>query len=356
MAEFRTIRSAAFWESPFVYDMSAYGKLLYLYLFTNPHLSNLGVMRISNKAIANETGIPADDVETCLGSLERAGKIFRDTETGAILVKNFIKHQTNTSPKMRLSLKALMPEVKYGSIAAELVADYPFLGEDAVKAPVAEEADRVSIPYPYPTDTVSIPYRYPIGGSREVRNEGSLEVREEISSSSLHGIMTKREDSTVLPLAVRDGSRPAGGGANVTPTATTFKYPDPGNSPRVKAKETPEAYQARYMAWAKAKGRHLIEVYEQDWQVAYPALNIRRECAAAFAWLSANPTQRKTNIARFLTNWLSRNQERSGRGLNPANGATGAQPKTFAQMKQDNTINAANELLAELEAKEAQDD
>jgi len=56
------------------------------------------------------------------------------------------------------------------------------------------------------------------------------------------------------------------------------------------------------------------------WSDAYPACDIRGELAKARAWYTANPTKRKRNVYRFLTNWLSRSQERGGstRGGRPS--------------------------------------
>lgn len=49
------------------------------------------------------------------------------------------------------------------------------------------------------------------------------------------------------------------------------------------------------------------------WRRAYPAVSIERELAGAAAWLVANPKNRKSNFDRFLTNWLSRAQDRAPR-------------------------------------------
>jgi hypothetical protein len=49
------------------------------------------------------------------------------------------------------------------------------------------------------------------------------------------------------------------------------------------------------------------------WATAYPALNLESEIAKAEAWLVANPKNRKSNNARFLTNWLSRAQDKAPR-------------------------------------------
>lgn len=51
----------------------------------------------------------------------------------------------------------------------------------------------------------------------------------------------------------------------------------------------------------------------QQWRGAYPALSLDVELSKASAWLIANPKNRKSNYARFLTNWLSKAQDRAPR-------------------------------------------
>lgn len=54
------------------------------------------------------------------------------------------------------------------------------------------------------------------------------------------------------------------------------------------------------------------EKWLQVWIEAYPAVNILSEISKAKAWLFANPKKRKKDYKRFLTNWISRVQERGG--------------------------------------------
>ena len=61
MATYRTIRMA-FWNNPAIEDMPPEQKLLYLYLFTSPHTNNLGVLSVTVRKIAFETGLDEDDV------------------------------------------------------------------------------------------------------------------------------------------------------------------------------------------------------------------------------------------------------------------------------------------------------
>jgi hypothetical protein len=48
------------------------------------------------------------------------------------------------------------------------------------------------------------------------------------------------------------------------------------------------------------------------WEVAYPAVDLHRQIAAAGEWLRGNPAKRKKNVRRFLTSWFNRAQERGG--------------------------------------------
>lgn len=64
----------------------------------------------------------------------------------------------------------------------------------------------------------------------------------------------------------------------------------------------------------------ISEQDRQSWSEAYPAVSIPQQLAAASEWLKSNPAKRKKNHRRFITGWLSRQQERGGDI--PANGKT----------------------------------
>ena len=50
----------------------------------------------------------------------------------------------------------------------------------------------------------------------------------------------------------------------------------------------------------------------QRWADTYPAVNVAGEIKKAAEWMRSNPSKRKSNYRRFLTNWFSRTQERGG--------------------------------------------
>lgn len=102
--------------------------------------------------------------------------------------------------------------------------------------------------------------------------------------------------------------------------------------------ELPEHYHQRYMAWARCEIVRLKDAKSEEWTLAYPAVDIDRECARAAVWLDANPGKRKKRIAAFLTGWLSRTQERSG---NSSRGSPGRYPGTSRLSgKEQRTVDA----------------
>ncbi len=55
----------------------------------------------------------------------------------------------------------------------------------------------------------------------------------------------------------------------------------------------------------------ISDLLQGQWGSAYPAVDVQTELAKAGAWLLANPKNQKSNYARFLTNWLTRAQDRA---------------------------------------------
>jgi len=53
------------------------------------------------------------------------------------------------------------------------------------------------------------------------------------------------------------------------------------------------------------------DLLQTQWRGAYPALTLDAELSKAAAWLIANPKNQKSNYARFLTNWLTKAQDRA---------------------------------------------
>ena len=124
MAEYRTLRMS-FWNDPYVEELGVSGRLLYLYLITCPHTSNLGVLEVSLRRMAYETGLEEEEIRRLLERAEAAGRIVRDGSL--IWLVHFVKHQASTSPKLVQSLRAMFFALESESIRAAVQREYPAL-------------------------------------------------------------------------------------------------------------------------------------------------------------------------------------------------------------------------------------
>ncbi len=169
MAQYRTLKMD-FWSDPFIEDLPYMGKYVYLYLITSPHTNNLGILDISRKKIAYETGMTVEDVETQIEDLRSKGKLFVDGTS--ILLINFIKNQTYNSQNMKTHLYMIFPLVESRIFRAALLGKYPFLGGKTV-GDTSKGIEGVSIPL----QGVSIPIE---GDGIPLReNEFELELESE---------------------------------------------------------------------------------------------------------------------------------------------------------------------------------
>lgn len=138
--------------------------------------------------------------------------------------------------------------------------------------------------------------------------------------------------------------------AFVQPTAAC-PSPSPSLSPNENATAfspptADEAADQRRMnpSWSKVSGWK--EISDEDrgrWKSAYPACDLDRQLAAMNEWLLANPEKaHKTRWRRFITNWLSRSQDRGG--------DMGASVKPVSQQvrkQADYALNRTAEYIAE---------
>lgn len=151
MAEYRTIRMG-FWTDPYIEELDAKAKLLYIYLFTGPYTNNLGIVEVTRRKIAYETAMTVQEADKFLAQFESDGKVVCDAKRNIIFVTRFIRHQCSTSPKVMDSLKKLAPSVPSEKIAEALCILYP-----AVYDVSKEDGDTICIPYGDGTGTVTIP-------------------------------------------------------------------------------------------------------------------------------------------------------------------------------------------------------
>lgn len=111
--------------------------------------------------------------------------------------------------------------------------------------------------------------------------------------------------------AKRVANHRASDGCNAESNAATVTAPLAREEKRREERNTSASTAAAFDA---DTGHFQIpDLLMQQWRGAYPALSLDVELSKASAWLIANPKNRKSNYARFLTNWLSKAQDRAPR-------------------------------------------
>ena len=63
------------------------------------------------------------------------------------------------------------------------------------------------------------------------------------------------------------------------------------------------------------------------WAEAYPAVDVSLSLRQMREWLESNPTKKRKNVRRFITNWLKREQERGGNRGRPQPSGNKPQPQ-----------------------------
>jgi len=129
------------WNDSFVRKLPKDAKLLFIYLWTNPHCNQAGLYEIDSETIAFDTKLTEADIPTLFELLEPKVKWY--PEANLIWVKNFIKRQTK-SPKFLIAAAKCLSFIHHNGAIQELI-EYNY------------SIHSISIPYPYSSGSNSIP-------------------------------------------------------------------------------------------------------------------------------------------------------------------------------------------------------
>ena len=122
--------------------------------------------------------------------------------------------------------------------------------------------------------------------------------------------MTVMCQSCDSQMTARSEKREARSDIKVSEQSSSTFSPEPGN-PGNPGKRTPEKIFFDYDGDARIHG---ITQQQLDlWKENFPAVDVETELKSASAWLDGNRKNRKTDVKRFLVNWLKRQQDRAPR-------------------------------------------
>ena len=167
MAIYRQVYMS-FWTDQKVDDcFEPEDKYFYLYLLTNPHTNLCGCYEISERQLAQETGLTGDVIHQLIDRLQQTLNVIRyDPETHEVLLLNWHKYNWTKSEKLAKAIRESISYVKNQAFKNYLLQILNSSGE--------------KIPYPYPIGTVSVPYLYPTDTSVAAADAGTVTVSDTV--------------------------------------------------------------------------------------------------------------------------------------------------------------------------------
>jgi len=122
MANYRSIHTK-FWTDHKVEPLSKEGKLLFLYLMTNPHRSSSGLYPITRNRAARDCSVKDEEVDEALAELAEAGLVLYDDERSTVLIINAVKYL----PKSKEMRKSVVNDLIFNNspLADELLRAHP---------------------------------------------------------------------------------------------------------------------------------------------------------------------------------------------------------------------------------------
>ena len=149
MAKYRYVQTS-FWKDPFIQKLTPEEKFFYLYLLTNEHTSQCGIYEITRKTMVFDTGYNEETIDKLLKRFIEYRKIEFNEENSELMLVNWVKHNTTTSPKVKKKIEEELKKVKTVDFINAYIKSWHQMGY-----PI----DTLSIPYAYPIDRVCIPNR-----------------------------------------------------------------------------------------------------------------------------------------------------------------------------------------------------
>jgi len=94
------------WSDGWFAELEPDLKMLFIYLFSNERASICGLYELPIRTISFETGLNRDVIQRGLELFARAGKVSYDFAVSVIWVRNMLKYQGSSSPKVQARIKA----------------------------------------------------------------------------------------------------------------------------------------------------------------------------------------------------------------------------------------------------------
>ena len=94
------------WSDSWFEELEPELKLLFIYLFSNERASICGLYELPVRTISFETGLVRELIMKGLEVFNKANKVSYDCAVGVVWVRNMLKYQGNSSPKVQARIQA----------------------------------------------------------------------------------------------------------------------------------------------------------------------------------------------------------------------------------------------------------
>lgn len=111
MAIFRKLH-VSFWSDIFISGLTPEQRYFYLYILTNDKTCQCGIYEISKRQMSFDTGYSIPAIEKLIAFFTAKGKIKYDERTNEMAVKNWLKYNDSTSPKVKACVSKELKNVK----------------------------------------------------------------------------------------------------------------------------------------------------------------------------------------------------------------------------------------------------
>lgn len=175
MAIYRQIQ-ISFWQDELIIELDPEEKYFYLYLMTNDKTTQCGIYRINKKIVAFDTGWSIEKVELMLDKFINHGRIEYNDKNKEIFLKNWLKFNKGTSPKVATVIDRELVNVKTAK----------FLNE------VVEQCKN----YKYPIKTKKIEYPYSIDSGSETENTVPIGVGNKNQNQNQNNNQNQNQNKT----------------------------------------------------------------------------------------------------------------------------------------------------------------
>lgn len=135
---YRTIESSI-WTDPKFRALPAPGKLLFLYLITNPHAHVSGIYYLPDVTVVHESSVRPESIDAIWDTLSKSELAWRDQKSEVVWVKNMFKHQ-GVHEKLILSTANHLQTLHKSFLIGKFLDYYPIVS----KALKRKGIDRVS--------------------------------------------------------------------------------------------------------------------------------------------------------------------------------------------------------------------